>query len=180
VDESNATERLGIPPDRVRDYLALIGDSSDNIPGAPGVGPKTAVKLLAEFGTLEAMLEAPDRISGKRARQALRDHADQIRLSHRLVTIQTDLPVDLDLERLRVREPDVDRLRELFVDLEFRSLIERFAGGVEGSAASGVEDADYRAVTDPSELVKLIARIRRIGEVAVDTETTSLEPMRRR
>ena len=177
VDEGNAPERMGVPPEQVVDYLALIGDSSDNVPGAPGVGPKTAVKLLEQFGNLDAMLQNPGSISGKRAREALEEHADQVRLSRRLVTIQTDLPVDLELERLRVQEPDVARLRELFVELEFRSLIERFAGAGEGEGPGG-EEADYRAVTDPAEVKGLVDEIRKAGRVAVDTETTSLEPMR--
>jgi DNA polymerase I len=178
VDESNASERMGVPPGQVVDYLALIGDSSDNVPGAPGVGPKTAVKLLDEFGSLDAMLAEPERVGGKRAREALENHADQIRLSRRLVTIQTDLPVELDLDRLKVQEPDVARLRELFVELEFRSLIERFSDADPGSAGPGLEEADYRALETPDEVAEAVARIRRAGLVAVDTETTSLEPMR--
>jgi DNA polymerase I len=178
VDESNASERMGVRPDQVVDYLALIGDSSDNVPGAPGVGPKTAVKLLDEFGSLDAMLAEPERVGGKRAREALESHADQIRLSRRLVTIQTDLPVELDLERLKVQEPDVARLRELFVELEFRSLIERFSDADPGSAGPGLEEADYRALETPKAVAGAVARIRKAGVVAVDTETTSLEPMR--
>jgi DNA polymerase I len=178
VDESNASERMGVRPDQVVDYLALIGDSSDNVPGAPGVGPKTAVKLLDEFGSLDAMLAEPDRVSGKRAREALEEHADQILLSRRLVTIQRDLPVELDLERLKVQEPDVARLRELFVELEFRSLIDRFSDADPGSAGPGAEEADYRALETPDEVAEAVARIREAGVVSVDTETTSLEPMR--
>jgi len=180
VDETNAADRMGVRPTQVVDYLALIGDSSDNIPGAPGVGPKTAVKLLEEFGSLDAMLAEPERIGGKRAREALQDHADQIRLSRKLVTIQTELPVELDLERLRVRDPDVARLRELLVKLEFRTLIERFADSEGGPTGPEGVEVEYRAVHEPSELVEIVAAARAVGMVAVDTETTSLEPMRAR
>lgn len=132
VDERNAHEKFGISPSQVVDYLALIGDSSDNVPGAPGVGPKTAVQLLQEFGSLDALLERAGEISGKRAREALQEHADQVRLSKRLVTIRTDVPVELDLEAWKLQEPDRERLRQVLQELEFRTLIEKYAspGGV--------------------------------------------------
>ena len=178
VDERNATERLGVAPTQVVDYLALIGDSSDNVPGAPGIGPKTAVKLLEEYGSLDAMLERRDEIRGKRARTALQEHDEQILLSRRLVTIMDDLPVDLDLEAWRVQDPDVGRLRELLVELEFRTLLERFAGDGDAPQAPDGGEADYRALTDPGEVEDVVARIREAGMVAVDTETTSLNPVR--
>jgi DNA polymerase I len=177
VDESNAAQRMGVPPEQVVDYLALIGDSSDNVPGAPGVGPKTAVKLLETYGSLDDMLARREEVSGKRARTALEEHEEQILLSRRLVTIQTDLPVELDLEAWKVQEPDVERLLPLLVELEFRSLAERFARGGEGPAAPGGGEVDYRAVTDVGEVSGLVDRIREAGLVAVDTETTSLSPM---
>src|SRR6266404_140079 len=123
VDPSNASERLGVPPERVVDYLALVGDSSDNIPGVKGVGEKTALELLGTHGDLDTILARAAELPGKRAREALLQHADLARLSRELVTIRRDAPVELDLEQLRVRAPDVARLTELFTDLEFRSLI---------------------------------------------------------
>jgi DNA polymerase-1 len=178
VDTSNASDRLGVPPTQVVDYLALIGDSSDNVPGAPGIGPKTAVKLLEEYGSLEALLEAAPGLSGKRAREALTEHADKVRLSQELVTIRRDLPVPLELEAWRVQEPDRPRLRELFVELEFRTLIDRFTDAQEGPVAPDGGEVRYRAITDASEVAPLVAAIREAGLVAVDTETTSVEPMR--
>src|SRR5436309_2604120 len=127
VDQSNASERLGVPPERVVDYLALVGDTSDNVPGVKGVGEKTALELLKEFGDLDAILAGAARISGKRAREAVQQHADLARLSRDLVTIQRDVPLPLDLDRLRVRPPDVARLTELFTELEFRSLIPKLS-----------------------------------------------------
>ena len=112
VDESNVHEKFGIPASQVVDYLALVGDSSDNIPGAAGVGPKTAVKLLEQFGSLDEILARADEISGKRARESLMGHADQVRLSRQLVTLMKDLDVDLDLEHLRVGEPDRERMAQ--------------------------------------------------------------------
>ncbi len=178
VDETNATERLGVSPAQVVDYLALIGDSSDNVPGAPGVGPKTAVKLLDEYGSLDEMLARRDTIRGKRARTALEEHEEQILLSRQLVTIMDDLPVELDLEAWRVQEPDVARLRDILVELEFRSLLERFVSEGDGVEGPGGGEAHYRAVTDPDEVAAVVAQIREKGLMAVDTETTSLDPVR--
>jgi DNA polymerase-1 len=179
VDESNAGEKFGVSPERIPDYLALVGDSSDNVPGAPGVGPKTAVKLLQTYDDLEEILSRASEIKGKRARESLTQNAEQVRLSKRLVTIQTDVPIDLDLERLRVQQPDHERLRKLFVELEFRRLAERFAGAAEEveAEASGEEspgtDVHYRLVTQAREIGSLVEEIRGVGSVAVDTETTS-------
>src|SRR5216117_3393786 len=137
VDESNAGERLGVPPGRVVDYLALVGDTSDNVPGVKGVGEKTALELLKTFGDLDAILAGADRIPGKRAREAIQRDAELARLSRELVTIRRDVPVTLDLEALRVRPPDIPRLTQLFTELEFRSLIPKLAslGALEAGGA---------------------------------------------
>ena len=123
VDQANASERLGVPPQRVVDYLALVGDSSDNIPGVKGIGDKTAVQLLETYGDLETILARATEIAGKRPREALLQQADNARLSRQLVTLRRDVPVELDLEQLRVRTPDTDTLASLFTELEFRTLI---------------------------------------------------------
>ena len=123
VDQSNASERLGVPPQRVVDYLALVGDSSDNIPGVKGIGDKTAVQLLESYGDLDTILAKAAEITGKRPREALLAQADNARLSRQLVTLRRDVPVELDLEQLRVRTPDTAALAALFTELEFRTLI---------------------------------------------------------
>jgi len=200
VDHSNASERLGVPPERVVDYLALVGDSSDNVPGVKGVGEKTALELLTTFGDLDGILANAEQIAGKRAREAVRQHADLARLSRELVTIRRDAPVALDLEALRVRPPDAARLAELFTELEFRSLIPKLsslqAAGMEDPApaaqqASAVAAApsatpavlapalaDPTIVDDPALLAAVVAECRRAPLVALDTETTSLDPKR--
>ena len=127
VDVRNASERLGVPPERVVDYLGLIGDSSDNIPGARGIGPKTALQLIEAYGAVEDVLAHADEVPNKRARQALKEYADDVRLSKELVTIRRDLPIELDMEALAVKEPDRDRLREVFLELEFHSLVRDYA-----------------------------------------------------
>ncbi|HEV2750734.1 MAG TPA: DNA polymerase I [Gemmatimonadales bacterium] len=191
VDQSNASERLGVPPERVVDYLALVGDTSDNVPGVKGVGEKTALELLKSFGDLDAILAGADRIAGKRAREAVQQHADLARLSRDLVTIQRDVPLPLDLDRLRVQPPDVARLTELFTELEFRSLIPKLST-IEIAAApaplpdaqpavSGplapptlvVAQAEPTILDDPADLAAAVAEWRRGPLLALDTGTTT-------
>jgi len=195
VDQSNASARLGVPPERVIDYLALVGDSSDNIPGVKGVGEKTALELLKTLGDLDAILAGADRIPGKRAREAVQQHAELARLSRDLVTIRRDVPLPLDLEALRLRPPEVPRLTELFTELEFRSLIPKL-GSLEGVGAGGPAPTGQRlaAVTappaptaliveptivdDPVALPAMVAACRGAALLALDTATSSLDPMR--
>ena len=163
VDESNAERKFGIPPERIPDYLALIGDSSDNVPGAPGVGPKTAVKLLQEYGDLEEILDQAAEISGKRARESLTENADLVRLSKRLVTIQTDVPIELDLEVLEVQEPDRERLQKALrrtgVPSSGRAVHGPWRGSPAGRClAESVEEipVTYTLVEDVGEVAEMV------------------------
>src|SRR5687768_13970398 len=122
VGVENATERLGVAPEFVTDYMALVGDSSDNIPGVRGIGDKTAAELVKQYGHLESILAHAPEITKKRPREALLEHAENARLSKELVTIRDDLSVPFDLESLKTKTPDHQRLRDLFVELEFHSL----------------------------------------------------------
>ncbi len=172
VTPENAAERLGVPPERVTDYLALIGDSSDNVPGVRGIGEKTAPKLLERFPSVEEVLDRLDEVESTRARNALEEHGEDALLSKELVTIRTDAPVELDLERFRREEPDRRRLRDLFLELEFHSLVREFAP--EGEEV----EEDYELVLDPDRAREVVEEMRGAGRCAVDTETTSLDPMR--
>ena len=167
VEADQADAKFGVPADRIIDYLALVGDSSDNVPGAPGVGPKTAVKLLTEFGSLDALLERAGEVKAKRAREALQDHADQIRLSRQLVTISTDLDVDVTWSDLQVTEPDRDRLRAVLLHLEFRTLIDKLELGasVEEPAAATRTDVVHQM----ADVERLVDRVYEAGRVAVTT-----------
>jgi DNA polymerase-1 len=127
VDRSNAAERLGVPPERVVDYLALVGDASDNVPGVRGVGDKTARALIERFGDLDTILSRADEAPTRRVREALAAHADAARLSRELVTIRCDVPVAGDLAGFAVRPPDREALAALFAELEFHSLIGQVA-----------------------------------------------------
>ncbi|HEX9895495.1 MAG TPA: DNA polymerase I, partial [Gemmatimonadales bacterium] len=128
VDLSNATERLGVAPAQVVDYLALVGDSSDNIPGVKGIGDKGARQLLAQFGDLDSILARAGEVTQKRPREALLQFAAEARLSRELVTIRIDAPVSLDLEAVRIQSPDPDRLRQVMARLEFHTLVPRVLG----------------------------------------------------
>ncbi|MBD0319272.1 MAG: DNA polymerase I, partial [Gemmatimonadetes bacterium] len=178
VDTRNAHERLGVPPEHVTDYLGLIGDASDNVPGVSGIGPKTAVQLIEEFGAIESILEHAEQIKAKRAREALLASRDAALLSNQLVTIRRDLPVELDLEALRRKEPDRPRLKELMLELEFHTLVRDWAGPAPEQAAEPRPVADYQLVDDVGELHTLVAAARAAGRVSVDTETSSTDPMR--
>lgn len=112
-------------PTQVIDLLALMGDSADNFPGCPGVGPKTATKLIAEFGNIDSILENSAKIKGK-LREKVEGAVDDIRMSKFLATIRTDVPIDLDLDALKIQEPDTARLTEIFTELEFKSLLDKF------------------------------------------------------
>ncbi|HEY8484715.1 MAG TPA: DNA polymerase I [Longimicrobiales bacterium] len=175
VDLRNATDRLGVPPERVTDYLALIGDSSDNVPGAKGIGPKTAIQLIEQWGGVEAILARAEELPNRRAREALLAHREDVLLSKELVTIRTDLPLELDLEALRVKEPDRDRLREVFLELEFHSLVREFAAPAQEAKPFKQQ---YRVVDTPEGVRELVARARELGRFAVDVESTHLNPLR--
>jgi DNA polymerase I len=175
VDTRNAAGRLGVPPERVRDYLALIGDSSDNIPGARGIGPKTAIKLIEEYGPVESILERAGEVSGKRAREALLECREAIVLSKHLVTIMTDLPIELDLEALAVGEPDRERLKALFSELEFHGLVREIAAPEPESRRL---ETDYRLVRSAEGVAELAAEIRRTGRAAVHAVGSSTHPLR--
>jgi DNA polymerase I len=175
VDTTNAAGRLGVPPERVCDYLALIGDSSDNIPGARGIGPKTAIQLIDRFGPVESILEHAEEVSGKRAREALIACRDDILLSKQLVTIMTDLPIELDLEALSVEEPDRDRLKTLFSELEFHALVREIAAPEPETERL---DATYTLVDTPTAVARLAGDIRARGGVAIQAIASSAHPLR--
>ena len=188
VDQSNASERLGVPPTQVVDFLALVGDTSDNIPGVKGVGDKTALQLLQTYGDLDTILAKAAEIPGKRPREALLANADNARLSRQLVTLKRDVPVELDLEQLRVRMPDTETLAALFTELEFRTLVPKLdtltsvgsapvAEPGSATAATPAQPAsraphlaDPTIIDDPAGLPAMLAELRGAPLIAVRTE----------
>lgn len=180
VDQSNATERLGVPPSQVVDYLALLGDSSDNVPGVKGIGEKGAIQLLTSYPDLDTILANAAEIPQKRAREALLAQADQARLSRRLVTIHTDVPVAISLDKLAVSSPDLPRLLPLLAELEFNSLVQRLSSNQDQAGTSQAEIVAQSlnvSIVDSAEMLPdLVARWREAEMIAFDTETSSLQP----
>jgi len=177
VGLENAAERLGVPPEKTVDFLALMGDSADNVPGVRGIGKVSAQKLLADYDSLEDIYEHLDQIKPGGLRKKLADDRENAFLSRKLVTIKTDVDVSLDLEALRVEKPDIAKLTELFNQLEFRSLKERY-GIREYEEKKAVQGGKNYRIVDSLEKLKQVAKqLRAAGKFAVDVETTSLDPM---
>ncbi len=175
VTDENAEERFGVPPERVTDYLALLGDSSDNIPGVPGVGAKTASALIRQFGSLESILARVEEVAPKRVHNALVEHAEAAHFSKRLVTIRTDAPVDLNLEELEARRPDRDKAASLFRELEFHNLLRE----IEASAPE-VESfsPEVEVVSDEKRLAEVLAILGRAEKLALFVAGASADPLR--
>ena len=173
VSVENASERLGVEPSLVTDYLALVGDSSDNVPGVPGIGDKTARELVQQYGPVESILAHAAELQKKRPREALLDpeNVARARLSKELVTLREDLPIALELERLRVQPPDVARLRPLFVELEFHNLARDLAPDA-AVAAPERPTTRYETVDTVERMGEILALARRAPHVAIDTEVT--------
>ena len=182
VDERNAAEKFGVEPGRVVDYLALVGDSSDNVPGAPGIGPKTALKLLETYGSVGEVLAHAGDVKAKRPRESLLGNREEILLSRELVTIRTDVEVGAELEDLRVSRPDNERLRALYVELEFRTLLDRLdRESCTGTAVEGAVVApEHRLVTDPDDLAGIAQACREAGVMGVAVLNGTMWPVRGR
>ncbi len=176
--------KFGVYPELVIDKLALMGDTSDNVPGIPGVGPKTADTLLEEFGSLDKVLSSANQIKAKGLKEKVAGHIASAQLSRELVTIQTDAPVKFDLDEFKVREPDYDACKKLFLDLQFNRLLKEFLPPGEtidtADATSDEKPAGkvyYRQINNLDELKILITDLTKKKEIAVDTETTSLNAL---
>ncbi len=174
-DVDGVRKRFGVGPDRVTDILGLAGDTSDNVPGIPGVGEKTALKLLNQFGSLEGVLENAEKVTGKGLSEKLKEFADQARMSRELVTIRTDVPIDFDLKNLRFKEPDAEALKEIFRRFEFPGLIARL--GEEGRKEEEKE-GDYRLITGDKERASFLDEMRGAEEFAFDLQLTSDDAVR--
>ena len=194
IDSDGVHAKFGVGPDRVVDVQALAGDSVDNVPGAPGIGIKTAALLINEYGDLDTLLARAEEIKQPKRRQTLIDNADQIRLSRQLVQLDCDMALDYSLDTLEVKEPVPDDLLGFLTSMEFRSITTRIAGalGVEAPAvtvdtrqtdapapeAPPIDPDRYEWVKDPAALQAWVARAHARGYIAVDTETTGLNEMK--
>ncbi|HOU96079.1 MAG TPA: DNA polymerase I [Bacteroidales bacterium] len=183
-------------PEQVIDILGLMGDTSDNIPGAPGIGPKTAMKLISQFGSVEELFKNTDKLQGK-LKEIIEANKEQIELSKKLATIIVDAPVELDEDKLKARPVDTAKLKELFEELEFKTTASRileseavkkqpFEEGKEMNETNGTTKTrlnietvphSYRLVQDIEGLKKLVAELRELPEFCFDTETTSINAL---
>ena len=194
IDRDGVHEKFGVYPERVVDVQALAGDSVDNVPGAPGIGIKTAALLINEYGDLDALLERAGEIKQPKRRQTLIDNVDQIRLSRNLVKLDDAMDLEFTIEDLEVRDPNPEVLLPFLAEMEFRTLTKRAAAQF-GTQAPEIKDAaptisdvpvletvtfdhaKYEQVENATQLQKWIDRIYARGHVAVDTETTGLDEM---
>ena len=198
IDREGVHAKFGVYPERVVDVQALAGDSVDNVPGAPGIGVKTAALLINEYGDLDSLLERAGEIKQPKRRETLINNADQIRLSRQLVQLDCNTPLDFTIDDLEIRDPDPDKLLSFLAEMEFRTLTKRVAerfgkdmpqikdaapttNAAQSVAVNVAEiafDAEkYECVRDMAALQDWILRIYEVGYVAVDTETTSLNEM---
>lgn len=194
VDIAAVKEKFGVPPEKVIEVLGLIGDSSDNIPGVPGVGEKTAIPLIQKYGSIENLYKHLDAIEQKGVRQKLETNRELAFLSKQLVTIDTDVPLSIDFHALRAADPDFQRLKALFEDLNFRSMIQNIPKAPRPSARQTVEpereqepqiewtdvhhdEHSYTLITDQKELKALAGRLKKAERFVFDTETTSTDSL---
>nr|WP_078595068.1 DNA polymerase I [Evansella clarkii] len=143
-------EKYGIKPEQIIDMKGLMGDSSDNIPGVPGVGEKTALKLLKQYGTVEALYESLDGVSGKKLKEKLEENKDDAFMSKKLATIEVNSPVDIEVQKLELGEHDNEKIIKLFKELEFNSLLDRFDGADESAVEEEMEDLDIQIIDEAS------------------------------
>ncbi|WP_109313681.1 DNA polymerase I [Ruegeria sp. AU67] len=194
IDRDGVIEKFGVGPERVVDVQALAGDSVDNVPGAPGIGVKTAALLITEYGDLETLLDRAEEIKQPKRRQTLIEKRDQIELSKKLVQLDENTPLDFTLDDLEVKDPEPDTLLGFLADMEFRTLTKRIADKL-GAEAPAIADAPapaaevveaeaipfdaskYECVRDAGALQKWIDQAYERGWIAVDTETTGLNEM---
>ena len=178
-DEKGVEEKFGVPPDRIIDFLALVGDTSDNIPGVPKVGPKTASRWLMEYGSLDTLVANADGIKGK-VGENLRGSLDQLALSRKLATIKCDVPLEKELEALVISPADEDTLRQLYAELEFKTWLSDLGGLNESVEAEPAKATRYETVVDMSTLNKWVEKLTKAPYFAFDTETTSIDAMQAR
>ena len=174
INREEVKQAIGVEPERIPDFLGLMGDSSDNVPGVPGVGPKTAAKLIGEFGGVEEMLKDLKKVSPERLREKIREHREKALLSKRLVTISTDIPVEIEIERLAKGEPHTTELIRLFQDLEFTKFLSQI------TPQEPIPEVKYILINSTEGLRRLAERLKSAGIFSLDLETTHQEPMRAR
>jgi len=178
-DTAGVVNKFGVPPERMVDFLTLVGDSVDNIPGVPKVGPKTASKWLNEFGSLDELVQHADDIGGK-VGENLRAALDKLPMSKALATIKLDVQLDVHPDGLQLQPADKSRLRTLYAGLEFKTWLSELGGLSGGDDKANSPPVDYQVIVDQKALNRWIKRLQSAKLISIDTETTSLDPMQAR
>lgn len=174
-DRTHVEERFGgLGPEQVVEVMSLSGDSSDNIPGVPGIGERTAVELIRKHGSLDGLYQHIDEITGVSRKKMLQENEQIARLSKDLATIDCNVPIDIDFEKMKLQSPDEKRLLELLKRFEFRSLIKEMST----AADSSEKERKYHLITQEKQLLELAQTLGKAGAFALDTETTSPSPSR--
>ncbi len=178
LDADGVVEKFGVKPEQIIDYLALMGDASDNIPGVPKCGPKTAAKWLAQYGNLDELVDKAGEIKGKIG-ESLRASLEQLPLSKQLTTIKTDVPLDLGPEQLQPGQLDTRKLRELYQRIEANRLLATLddAGSPEEQPNAAVQEQDYEVILEKQVFERWLKQLQQSSLFAFDTETTSLDYM---
>jgi len=177
-DKKGVEDRWGVPPEKIVDLFGLMGDSSDNIPGVFGVGPKSAMKLIHDYGTLEEALENAESVTNKRVRNGLLEGKDNAILSKDLATIVTDVPLDREIDELVRQDMDVEAMESLLTEYEFHVLINQLPGSAEEKKSSkNKSDKDYKIITTVKNLKTYFNSVKSNSLLAFDIETDSLDPM---
>jgi DNA polymerase-1 len=171
IDNQVVQERFGLNPDQMVDVMGLCGDKSDNVPGVPGIGLKTALTLIKVYGSLDAIYENVGQITKKKQKENLVQYKEQAFLSRELIRINKNAPVAFNTDDYRLVEPDTKKLTKLFKELEFTQLQKAYG------STSKPRKKDYRVVLDKADLVTLIDNLKAADLIAIDTETTSTDPM---
>ena len=178
-DATGVVNKFGVPPERMVDFLTLVGDSVDNIPGVPKVGPKTASKWLNEFGSLDELVQHANEIGGK-VGEYLRGALDQLPMSKARATIKLDVHLDVPPDGLQLQPADKSRLRTLYAGLEFKTWLSELGGLSAGDDKAKSPPVDYQVILDQKALNRWIKRLQSAELISIDTETTSLDPMQAR
>jgi len=176
VDTKKVEELYGITPKQMVDYLAIVGDASDNIPGLEGFGPKTASALLQQFGTLDAILENPDKVPGAKKQETVRQGKEIALLSRRLATIDKDVDFPKDETFFHLKEPDLQQLKDFYQEMHFLSLLKELDTTPHSTHAKD-DKTDYHLVNDRDSLTQLIEMLSSAKEICIDVETTNIRPM---
>lgn len=169
-DEQKVKERYGVGPERIVDIMALMGDSSDNIPGVPGIGEKTAIELISSFDGLDNLLNNIEKIKSEAKKKIIKANLDSANFSRELATIDRSVDIDIDFNDMLLKEPDAEKLLALFTDLEFRRLIDEFSPKKE-------LEGSYEVISSKDEFERLLSSLNSEKEWAFDFETTSTDPL---